>query len=368
MSGKVLHLLRGLEIGGLERAVLRLATRGIQEGWDHSLLLFDKPFRSRETDFSPAEVPTDFIQRGPGVDYRFAQRVAEHLIRKQVGIVHAHNDSAIFYAALAILIAKRPISLIGRFGARPTHRTTGARVLTRWASGRAAQIAAVSEELRRWLMRSKWVKKCITIWNGVDLTEFCPEGSKGDWRRALEIPDNAIFVGHVGRLDPVKRHSDIIKSATMLRHSQRPIYFAFAGNGPLIESVRSEVATLNNVRLLSNVENIPSFLRSLDIFVLCSDHEGCPLALLEAMACGRPVIATSVGGMPYLLDATGHAPAGLLIPPRCPDLLAEQIATLASSGELRHRLSLLARRRANTFSFEREWAEYSQLYSKALSG
>src|SRR6185437_13731810 len=91
--------------------------------------------------------------------------------------------------------------------------------------------------------------------------------------------------------------------------------------------------------------------------------EGAPQALLEAMACARAIVATSVGGIPHMLDVDGPMPAARLVPPARPDLLAGAILELACDRELRTRLGRLALARARSFSFEREWAQYAALYA-----
>jgi glycosyltransferase involved in cell wall biosynthesis len=361
---KVAHVLSGLEIGGVERAVVRLASRGTREKMDHTLLLFDKPFRSERVDFSPGDLTAWYIQRRPGVDLRFAISLAKLLRTQRTDIVHAHNDTAIFYSALALTIGRlNETSLIGTFRTRPTPGTVAARLLTRWAADRAAEIVAVSQELNDWLVRSGWTRRSATIWNGIDLAEFCPTGRIHPWRAELGIPKGAVVVGHVGRFAPIKRHVDLFEAASRLQSAQPSIQFAFAGNGPLFEQFRRRSLELSNVTMLSNVRDVASFLRSLDIFVLCSDHEGAPQALLEAMACARAIVATRVGGIPHLLDADGLAPAGRLIPLRRADLLAAEILHLARDGELRNRLGRSAWQRVQAFSFDREWTEYAELYA-----
>ena len=350
----------------MERAVIRLASRGLSVGMDHRLLLFDRPFRSERSDFSPGSVATDYLPRRPGVDFRFARNLATKLAKLNAGIVHAHNDTAIFYAALARIIGRlAKTSLIGTFRNRPTHATVGARLLTRWAADRATRITAVSQELSEWLVQFRWVRQCTTIWNGVDLTEFCPTGRVSTIRRDLGIPPEAILVGHVGRFVPIKRHADLFEAASRLRGAEPPIYFLLAGDGPLFGRFDARVAERDHVIMLSNIKDVASFLRSLDIFILCSEHEGIPQALLEAMACALPIIATRVGGIPHVLDADGLAPAGRLVPPLRPDRLAREIGRLARDGELRNRLGQRAAQRIEAFSFDREWAQYAGLYAAA---
>ncbi|MGE3279602.1 MAG: glycosyltransferase family 4 protein [Alphaproteobacteria bacterium] len=365
MPRKILHLLGQLEIGGLERAALRLASRGRALGGDHSLLLFDKPFRSNELDFAPGEVPTHFIPRGRGVDWRFTAKLARFLSESGVEIVHAHNDAAIFYGAAATLIARTPVSLIGTFGTRPSHTTLGARLLTRWATGRAAYVAAVSQELNDWLITAKWSRKCMTILGGVELVLFTPLGPAGGWRQKLRIPADALLVGHIGRFAPIKRHEDMFRAARLLEHAKPPIFFVFAGDGPLFQEFSERAADMPNVRVLPSVQDVPALLRNLDIFVLYSAHEGCPQALLEAMACGRAIIASHVGGVPEVLETGSGSPVGITLPPFRPDRLAEHIRRLAADKDLRTRLGERAQIRAEAFSFDEEWDRYAALYDSA---
>jgi L-malate glycosyltransferase len=362
MPRKVLHLIGQIEIGGLERAALKLARRGRTLGAEHSLLLFDKPFRSEEIDFAPGEVPVHFIPRGRGVDWRFAARLARFLSDSGAEIIHAHNDTAIFYGAAAALIARTRVSLIGTFGTRPGHATAGARVLTRWATGRAAYIVAVSQELNDWLIAAKWSHKCITIPGGVDLAMFTSHGPTGEWRRKLQIPDDALLIGHLGRFAAIKRHADMFEAARLLEAADPRIFFLFAGDGPLFREFSERAANMPRVRVVPSVKDVPALLRSLDMFVLYSAHEGCPQAMLEAMACGRAIIASDVGGIPEVLEAEGGNPVGLTIPPFRPDLLAEQIRRLASDKDLRTGLGQRAQLRARAFSFDKEWDQYAALY------
>ena len=112
---------------------------------------------------------------------------------------------------------------------------------------------------------------------------------------------------------------------------------------------------MGGVSVIKRVINVAAFLRELDVFVLCSDHEGCPRALLEAMACKKPVVATAVGGIPEILGN-----CGLLVPPRHPGLLAQAIGQMCDSHELRHRFGEAAHRRVlESFTLEQEWFSIS---------
>ena len=359
----VVHLLSGLAIGGKERAALRLAGQGLAEGGRQELWLFDTPFRSPELDFDPGIVPVRFLPRGSGLDLRFVRTLARELDEGGVRAVHAHNDSALCYAALACAaLGRRSPRLIATFHTWPGHPTRAARLLTRWCGGRADLVAAVSDELAHRLTTRGWLRRCGTVWNGIDLALFRPEGDDGGWHGRLGIAPGTPLVVHLGRFDPVKRHADLVEAARLMQATCPEAVFVLAGQGALLQSIRELARDLPSVRCVGNVTDVVPLLRAASVFVLPSAHEAAPLALLEAMACGRACVCTAVGGMPAMLaDASGQA-CGVLVPPGDPARLAQAIARLLGDESLRAALGARARVVAGRFSFAQEWETYRRLY------
>ena len=365
---EIVHLLSGLEIGGKERVALRLARRAMLDGHRATLVLYDTPFRSTDLDFDPADVPTIHLRRGPGVDVRFAYRLARCLRDLGAQNVHAHNDTALFYAVLAAALAlPRRIRVVATFHAWPSQGGRAARWLTR-AAGAAANPAAVSDDLAKLLVDASWLWTCDVICNGVETDRYIPDGPTDGWRDRLGAGEQDFLVGQVARFDPVKRHVDLLEAAERLSTEQPRIVFVLIGQGSLLDEMHGRAAALGNVRFVPYVTDMPPLLRSLDAIVLCSAHEGTPLALLEGMACGVPVVATAVGGVPHLLGGdSGASAAGLLVPPREPRELARALTTLATDAALRTRLADAARRRSLDFRAEDEWAAYARLYGSTRS-
>lgn len=360
---RVVHLLSGLEVGGKERVALRLARQGLEEGERHELWLFDTPYRSPDIDLDPTPVPTRFLPRCPGWDARFVRTLARHIRVHRVSAIHAHNDTALCYAAFASTLAgrQRP-RLIATFHTWPTHSTVGARLSTRLAAARADAVAAVSDDLARRLVAAGWVSRCGTIWNGVDLDEFAPNGHDGGWHARLGIARDRPMVVHLARLDPIKRHVDVIEAARVLHASHPEVVFVLAGDGPLLSEMRRRASALPFVRFLGNVRATAPLLRSASVFILPSLDEAAPLALLEAMACGRPCICTEVGGIPAMLGVQGGHPAGLLVPACNPRELADAIRWLLDDAGRRTEFGRRARAQAEQFAFRRQWETYRHLY------
>ncbi len=342
----VIHLLSGLAIGGKKRAALRLAGQGLAEGGRQEFWLFDTPFRSPELDFDPGTVPVRFLPRASGLDLRFVRTLSREIDAGGIRVVHAHNDTALCYAALAcIALGRRAPRLVATFHTWPGHPTRAARLLTRWCGGRADQVASVSDELTHRLITRGWLRRCRTIWNGIDLDLFRPEGDDGGWHGRLGVSPGTPLIVHLGRFDPVKRHVDLIEAARLVQAAHPEAVFVLAGQGPMLASIQELARDLPFVRCVGNVPDVAPLLRAASVFVLPSAHEAAPLALLEAMACGRACICTEVGGMPAMLaDASGQA-CGLLVPPGNPAKLAEAIVRLLGDETLRADLGARARPR-----------------------
>lgn len=363
----VLHLLSGLAIGGKERAALRIARRAVEQGERHHLVLFDTPFRSEDLDFAPHPVVAEYLPRGTGLDLSFARRLARKMRESGAEVVHAHNDTALVYAALAKMLRPgRGARIVATYHSWPSHPTRGARLAAR-AAATQARVVAVSDELATRLRNTGWLRACGTVWNGVDLLHFTPSGPDGGWRETLGVAPSGVLVGHVARFDPIKRHEDVVQAARVLAVMAPEVTIAFVGRGSTRQGIERQAAGLPNVRFISHVTDMAPLLRSLDMLLLCSAHEAAPLSLLEAMACGVPVVATSVGGIPHMVGSPGPAQAGVLTPPLDPARLAEAIASLARNPAERARLAAGARHRAGLFSFDAEWSAYQALYAGASS-
>lgn len=354
---KLLHVLSGLEVGGKERVVLDLATRARRAGLDHRLGLFDTPFRDRDVDLDPGEVPVTFLPRGPGLDWRFAGALARWIAREGFEVVHAHNDTALFYAAAAgwRLRRRRP-RIVATFHTRPGHATRGARWLSHWASRRVDAVTAVSEDLAHYLESTGWTGRCQTLWNGVDLASFTPEGPADD------PVDGRARIAHIGRFDPIKRHVDLLQAFRSIEAVVPGASLTLVGEGPLRAEIERASAGSPGVRFEPRVHDVAAFLRGIDVLVLCSDMEAAPCVLLEAMACGRAIVATDVGGVRELLT-TDDGPCGRLVPPRDPVALAAALGELLRSPEHRADLGRRARRRALDFSAEAAWNRHLELWT-----
>jgi len=185
------------------------------------------------------------------------------------------------------------------------------------------------------------------IRNGVDGARFAP--------RATRVRDGTPFVGYVGRLSPEKNPPLFLKTAALVLARHPQARFVVIGDGPMraeLEALAGELAMGHAIAFHGECENMPERYRNLDVLVATSWHEGTPLAVLEAMASGLPVVATDVGGVPELV-ASGVT--GWLAAPGDEAALAERVIALLRSPETMCRFGEAARVRATTsFSLDEQ--------------
>lgn len=234
--------------------------------------------------------------------------------------------------------------------------------LFRRASRFASSIVAVSNAVRDDLERKGVpAHKLSVIYNGVDTERFSVGLQPG-----RSLPDNTFIAGAAGNLRKIKGYDVLIRAAALVSRQSQQIGFVIHGEGeerPNLEALIAELSLKDRVSLAGRVEDMPTFLRSCDVFVQPSRQEAFGLATAEAMSCGIPVIASLVGGLPELVTPD----CGILVPPDNPEALAEAILDLASDSERRKQFGLAARQRMITqFSVRQMCLRYADLYHKLL--
>jgi glycosyltransferase involved in cell wall biosynthesis len=193
------------------------------------------------------------------------------------------------------------------------------------------RVIAVSPEIRDYLLEVAGYQpdNVVAIPNGVDLKRFDPAAVTA--LHPLELwgfDDKSPLIGIIGRLDPQKDHENFLAAARLVCDDFPAARFVVVGEGPLrqqLEKLAGDLGLENQVRFTGIMRNMPELLATLDLVVFSSRWEGLPVALLEALAMNRAVVATSVGGIPGLIN---HEQTGLLVPPGDPEALAHSILTL----------------------------------------
>jgi len=209
-------------------------------------------------------------------------------------------------------------------------------------------------------------QKRIPIPNGVDVEHFAPLAPerKAALRSRLALSVDAPLVIFVGRLAPEKRVDLLIGLWDSVREAVPGARLLILGSGPEEAGLKQKAS--DGILFLGSQPDVTPYLQAADLFVLPSAAEGLSLALLEALACGLPVIATSVGGNPEVIR---HLETGWLVPPNDPGTLAEAIVTLLEDEKLQGKLRENARAHAvRNYSLVTMADRLLDLYRQVLEG
>ena len=306
--------------------------------------------------------------------FQILSRASRFLRDRNVQILHSHRYKENLLSALLARICRVPVQVSSRHGA--TEPLAGWRrykqgligVLDRSVARYFTDcVISVSDELRKQLTGYLPAGKVTTIYNGIDAQRVFSSFSTSKAKQRLGIPPECWTIGTTGRLDPVKRLDIFLTAAQQILRSQPDTRFVIAGEGQEDERLRELARGLRlgeHVLFLGHRHDIYDVFRALDIFVLCSDHEGLPMALLEALYLGVPVVARSVGGIPEVIEDGVN---GVLVDSADPAALAVECLRLLTDDDRRKRMAEAGTQLiAEKFAVEKTAGEVARLY-RALS-
>ncbi len=370
---RLMHVLDRLDLGGTEKAVMKLV-RGLEpELFEHYICALRGAAAAQDEWASGVTV----VHAGrEGAAFQFnVFRLARIMRKLRPAIVHSRNWGGI-EAVVAARFAGVPVAIHSEHGYEldmaaglPFHR----RLLRHGAYRMASAVAVVTNDLRNYhAAQAWWTPEAINVvYNGVDGQEFSPQPQVRDTvRHRLGIPPNALVVGSVGRIVPLKDFMTLLKAAEALVPETPSLYVLLVGSGAELPRLQSYVANsrelAGRVVFPGAVDGVAELLNAMDIFVLPTLMEGMSNTLLEALAVGLPVVATRVGGNP---EVVAEGECGYLFPPQDVPELISQLRTLSRDSRLRADFGRAARERAlRHFSLEGMLRRYRDLYINLATG
>jgi L-malate glycosyltransferase len=296
-----------------------------------------------------------------------ARRVADHLRRCRVDLLHCHLPIAGAVGRIAGRLAGVPVVYTEHLTQDNYHP------LTKWVNRATwpwqACVVAVSGEVAasiRKHIRSRVPLR--TVLNGVAVDRFQRSAADGgEVRRRYGIPDDAPVVGSVAVFREQKRLGDWIEAAALVRQQHPSLRCLLVGDGPLRGEVEAAIAAhgLQDVVHLAGLqEDVRPFLAAMDVYMMSSSYEGLPIALLEAMSMECVPVSTRAGGIPELVRDGEN---GFLTEPHRPDQLARAVGSVISDSARRAALAAAARRTVEEgFSMRRMTEELESIYLEVL--
>lgn len=356
---RILHTVSSLQFGGMEQFVVRLATVQARHGHKVAILaLRGGPLKEIARE---AGLHVSVLTHSSSA-VRFLAGVAKAAFTRS-DIIHAHNPTSLHYASGAKLMCGAKLVLTDHGQCAGVARPPG-----NWEVRQVDGLVSVSEDagirhkaMFRHNTMFRHSSKYIVIRNGLEFAG--PNRSREEVLRELNLPSGPTLIV-VARVEPVKDQETLLRAVSILQQRNIDANLLVVGDGSERQRLEMLLPQLGlrqeRVRFLGFRTDIPDLLNAADIFVLSSLQEGLPLALLEAMGQGLPVVATSVGGVPELIS---HRRNGILCPPQSPVVLAEALAEIIQDADLCSRIGRAGALRVKAdFSFEHMAQQYEELY------
>jgi glycosyltransferase involved in cell wall biosynthesis/ribosomal protein S18 acetylase RimI-like enzyme len=374
---RVLHVVGESRFGGIAKIILGLGRVARAEGWQVDVLTTDPTLQRAVSDAGFGVVALDIIRREirPLWDLAGMVRLHDFLRRERYQIVHTHTSKGGFVGRMAASLAHVPVIVHTVHGfafheASPPSTRIFYTALERLASRWCDRIVSVSEFHRDWALELRicGAQEILAIPNGIATLRPSDPSAVAELRGQLGLRHGDLLILGMSRLAPDKGIEYLIEAAALLPQGERRYRVAIAGDGP----VRDRLMRLASERGLSDVvtflgfrRDISDLLAACDVVALPSLREGLSIALLEAMAARKPIVATSIGSHRELASQGDIA---RLVPPADPRALAEGIQRLTADPLLMAHLAagaqaLFTRR----YTEDRMLEAYRHLYLDLLA-
>lgn len=335
---RVLFVLPNLEAGGVQRVWSTLLPGLRRQGFDARLLALDGggPFAGV---MAQRSVPLEILNMRYQADLRALARSS--LLRGfRPDVVVSQSPSGLYVGWAVTRWRGAPLifSEHRQIGFSLTRRRElMVRLIRRWID---LVVVVAPGQTQAWIDRGYPAERAVVIPNGVERAEV-PE-PRSAIRLELGIPDGTVVATLVASLRPEKRVTEFVRAVRSARESYPELMGVIVGDGPDRLAIEAAVNGDGAIRLLGHRDDVPRILKAADLFVLCSQYEASPIAVLEAMSAGLPVVALDVGAVGDMVE---DGQTGFLVPPGAPELMASKMAQLVTDPDLRRAMGSAGERR-----------------------
>jgi L-malate glycosyltransferase len=365
----VLLMVRELGIGGCERDVAKLA-----KALDRSLFtphvgcFLSEGLRFEELRAAGVPIlrlPVRSFQSWSAVEG--ARILRRYLREHQIKIVHSFDVPTVLFGVTIAHFSGIPAVVSAQLGERELYSKRDHKLL-RWTDKLADVVVANSRSIQQYLIDREHIPadRTYLCHNGVETSVFHP--SAGNEPKPPAVADASLVIGTVCALRPEKRVDLLLKAFAQVRHLCPGMKLLIVGGGPVLpqlEALRDQLGIAADCIFQPAQSEVVRWMRALDIYVMCSESESFPNALLEAMACGCTVVGSRVGGIPELIT---DGVSGLLFETKSVESLVAALTKLILDPALRRRFAQQAASLAReTFSMEINARRNTSLYRTLLA-
>jgi len=364
MKTKVLQLIETSGPGGAETMLINLVRELSKGRYDPIICLRKSGWLCDQLQKHGFE--TVIISQDGYVNSAWFRQLRKIIHAEQIDVIHAHEFAMNAYGS--VLSGLTGVAVITTVHGKSYYHEKWRRRLAYRTIAKWSKMVAVSDDIRNFLITQVGIKKnnVLTIHNGIDTKAYI---GRSHVERAHQNGRTEYVIGAVGSLYPVKGHTYLLQALAIVLKTQPEVVCRIAGQGHLLPQLEAEAGDLgiaNQITFLGLRDDIPEVLRNIDVFVLPSLSEGLPLSVLEAMAAGKPVIATDVGGVSEVLQ---DQITGFMVPAKDPKALAARILQLMADRTIAERFGRAGREKIEQeFSLETMTKRYEALYDQALTG
>ncbi len=368
MKPTILHIRASNFLGGPENQILGQirACRNTQ----HAVLTFHENGETNELYRRCGElrIPVESLDTRHAYHPRLLPLMSRAVRRIRPDVICTHGYKPAILASLFKSRWNIALVMYARGHTGETSRVRCFEMLERWAMRSADRVVAVSRGYAE-ILQSKGIpaRQISVVPNAVDLSRFQSNGRDPvQKRRELGFAPDEFLIATVGRLSPEKAQGDLLTAFGQVVSEFPKARLLIVGDGPLRSELEEKARLLpaDTVSFVGFRRDVHEIMPIIDLFALSSLTEGLPNVVLEAFACGKPVVATAVGGVPEIVE---HGVSGLLVPPDRPATFAQAIARCLEAPQVGAAMGFAGYERVNSkFSFELQTERLEGIYASVL--
>jgi L-malate glycosyltransferase len=371
---KVLWLIKELNTGGAEKLLSTALPYIDRDTFDYQIAYLFKSTRDLIPEFERQSIPVSCLNMKNVYDLRVIFKLVHLLRERKIDILHTHLPYVGIVGRLAAKLAGVKAIVSTEHGLMESYHP-----LTRLGNALTLPLnqatIAVSQATARSVLRYKTIRPETVriIYNAVDIGAINSIETDPDLiKKSLGIDRHSLVVGNIANIRPVKGQQYLVEAARLVLKQRPEVRFVIVGKEKTredlhrLEELAKHLGIRDKIIFTGFRQDALQVLRAFDVFVLSSLWEAFAIVILEAMALGKPVVATNIGGMPEAIDEGVN---GFLVPPRDPEKIASRILDLLNDDALRHRMGQEGKKKVHDrFSIENMVEKVEQVYLSVMKG